>query len=117
MYYALVVVPQQNAVQAQEAAAQAQAQAAENKIQLQTCLQGAAIGYSAAWAQACTTNAQRVSSGYQDCLSTVQDVSMCRSVWGTPDSSPNCGLPSAAAQYVNANYASAKSDCYRQYPQ
>jgi phage-related tail fiber protein len=109
VYYALVVRPDKQATEQQQLKT-------ENQNLLQTCLALADLNYSSNWATACQTNAQRVKDGYQNCVNQDLGAANCRSVWGTPDDSANCSLPTTTAQNVNNYHDQDKADCYKQYP-
>ena len=108
IYYSLVLLPQQRA--SKEALDRAL-----NQTNLDYCLAEADDLYTTNWANACKSYAKIVEEGYKNCVAT-SDTSICRSVWKTPDLSPDCSLPSARADTVNKYHEDAKNECFRKYP-
>lgn len=80
---------------------------------LDICLTQAELQYQQNWASNCVKNAERVREGYNNCLSSE---SFCRSLWGTPDPSPSCSLPTNIAEQIEEWRSEARNECYYRYP-
>jgi len=80
------------------------------------CLADAGTNYMATWAADCKANAQRITTGYQNCVNTGLGSAECLSIWNTPDSSASCSLPATTADSLNNSLQNDKEDCYKQYP-
>lgn len=107
---AYLIDEQNKLIQKQQLSAQA------NQVLLDSCLLQVETNYSSNWAASCKAHAKTVEDGYKNCLGPYTDSQFCRSLWGTPDSSKNCSLPSSMAQNIESLRTQGKQECYYRYP-
>jgi hypothetical protein len=88
-----------------------------NSSLLNNCLADAQNNYQVNWANNCKTSAKNITEGIKGCRDLDQSKDFCTSLWGTPDSSPNCSLPGKIADAVNSGLENEKNLCLKKYPQ
>lgn len=120
-YYLVIFIPHREQAkldQQKQQQTEADRQARLNSLKLSGCLDAAQGDYSANWASNCKSNAVAKTTGYNNCLNEAyMTAATCASVWGSPDDSPNCSLPTALANSLDDGLKNARDECYKRYPQ
>ena len=83
-----------------EAQQQVEWEKKSKRLLLDACFADSQSTYELNWAGACKTTASTAQQGYKNCLNNMDD-SICKSIWGKIDSSPNCALPANSATALN----------------
>lgn len=81
--------------------------------QLAECLSTVEVNYNLNWTSSCVSRAKQVEIGYANCVGDPYlGPGDCRNIWGTPDPSKECLLPTNMAQSVENARSDQKNDCY-----
>lgn len=87
--------------------------AAEQRYQ--TCLNAAAAAHDASWADDCKSLAGKVAADHADCLDKLKlPKTYCDSSYPPRDGSPNCTLPGAIGNVLDADLARARDRCLQE---
>lgn len=95
-----------------------EAREAQRQVIYEGCISAARRNYDANWAAACTSVAQSRAAEFRNCLSDrlvmtnqFMGAEYCKRTYGETDASPECTLPKARADSINATQKQAQEKC------